>query len=148
MLDTYRTWTDDPGPLVIKPEPWMREALCAQTDPELFFPDNTRNSRQAAEAKKVCHACTVRAECLIWALENGEDTGVLGGLTEKERQQIKSVESPRTRVRATGRAWSPDEESRLVELAGEAPDFQMIADALGRTASAVRTRLFELRNPT
>ena len=38
---------------------WQERALCAQTDPEAFFPEKGGSTR---EAKKVCMACEVRAE--------------------------------------------------------------------------------------
>ncbi|QRN80660.1 MAG: WhiB family transcriptional regulator, partial [Nocardiopsis sp. BM-2018] len=40
---------------------WQERALCAQTDPEAFFPEKGGSTR---EAKKVCQSCEVRAECL------------------------------------------------------------------------------------
>ena len=46
-----------------------KKALCAETDPEAFFPEKGGSTR---EAKKVCMACEVRVECLDYALENDE----------------------------------------------------------------------------
>ena len=40
---------------------WQERALCAQTDPEAFFPEKGGSTR---EAKKVCLTCEVRTECL------------------------------------------------------------------------------------
>jgi WhiB family redox-sensing transcriptional regulator len=65
---------------------WQESALCAQTDPELFFPEKGGSVR---EAKKVCMACPVRAECLEWALDTGERYGIWGGLSERERRKVK-----------------------------------------------------------
>jgi WhiB family redox-sensing transcriptional regulator len=67
-------------------QPWTRDAACAGADPELFFPANTR--QPATEAKQICAACPVRAECLEYSLANEEEFGVWGGLTEKERRQL------------------------------------------------------------
>ena len=39
---------------------WREHALCAQTDPEAFFPEKGGSTR---EAKKVCQSCPVRTEC-------------------------------------------------------------------------------------
>ena len=36
---------------------WQERALCAQTDPEAFFPEKGGSTR---EAKKVCLTCDVR----------------------------------------------------------------------------------------
>jgi WhiB family redox-sensing transcriptional regulator len=66
---------------------WQEHALCAQADPDAFFPDKGSSPRQA---KNVCQACTVRAECLSYALENDERFGVWGGLTDHERRDLKT----------------------------------------------------------
>jgi WhiB family transcriptional regulator, redox-sensing transcriptional regulator len=64
---------------------WMAEGLCAQTDPEAFFPEKGGSTR---EAKSVCSRCTVAAECLDYALEQGERFGIWGGLSERDRRRI------------------------------------------------------------
>ena len=51
---------------------WQERALCAQTDPEAFFPEKGGSTR---EAKKICVGCEVRGECLEYALVNGEKFG-------------------------------------------------------------------------
>jgi len=68
------------------PAPWTDQALCAQTDPEAFFPEKGGSSR---EAKRVCRACPVRAECLEYALAFDERFGIWGGLSERERRRLK-----------------------------------------------------------
>jgi WhiB family redox-sensing transcriptional regulator len=65
---------------------WQERALCAQTDPEAFFPEKGGSTR---EAKKVCASCQVRAECLEYALANDERFGIWGGLSERERRRVK-----------------------------------------------------------
>ena len=65
---------------------WQERALCAQPDPEAFFPEKGGSTR---EAKKVCVSCEVRAECLEYALENDERFGIWGGLSERERRKLK-----------------------------------------------------------
>lgn len=64
---------------------WEGDALCAQTDPDMFSPENGHSDR---DAKKVCDDCTVRAKCLAWALETNQEWGVLGGLNAKERRAL------------------------------------------------------------
>ncbi|MDO5049516.1 MAG: WhiB family transcriptional regulator [Actinomycetaceae bacterium] len=71
----------DDGPLA-----WQEHALCAQTDPEAFFPEKGGSTR---EAKAVCASCEVRAECLEYALENDERFGIWGGMSERERRRFK-----------------------------------------------------------
>ena len=65
---------------------WRLEALCAETDPEAFFPEKGGSTR---EAKRVCVGCDVRAECLEFALANDERFGIWGGLSERERRRLR-----------------------------------------------------------
>lgn len=65
--------------------PWMQDAICAQTDPEAFYPEKGGST---AEAKRVCMGCPVRSECLEYALENQERYGIFGGKSERERRKI------------------------------------------------------------
>ena len=65
---------------------WRLDALCAETDPEAFFPEKGGSTR---DAKRVCSGCTVRAECLEFALANDERFGIWGGLSERERRRIR-----------------------------------------------------------
>ena len=65
---------------------WQERALCAQTDPEAFFPEKGGSTR---EAKKVCVSCEVRGECLDYALAHDERFGIWGGLSERERRKLK-----------------------------------------------------------
>lgn len=66
---------------------WQEQALCAQTDPEAFFPDKGGSTR---EAKRICVGCEVKQECLEYALANDERFGIFGGLSERERRRLKS----------------------------------------------------------
>ncbi|MDD4867834.1 MAG: WhiB family transcriptional regulator [Mycobacterium sp.] len=68
-------------------EPWRDLALCAQTDPESFFPEKGGSTR---EAKKMCRGCEVRDQCLDYALEHDERFGIWGGLSERERRHLKN----------------------------------------------------------
>lgn len=67
---------------------WRLAAACKHTDPDLFFPVSIAGSSagQVARAKAVCAGCSVRRECLKFALVTQAD-GVWGGLTEEERKQ-------------------------------------------------------------
>ena len=65
---------------------WQEQALCAQTDPEAFFPEKGGSTR---EAKRICSGCEVRAECLEYALANDERFGIWGGLSERERRRLR-----------------------------------------------------------
>jgi WhiB family redox-sensing transcriptional regulator len=39
-------------------------------------------------AKLICRDCPVRAICLDWALANGQEAGIWGGLTEDQRRRL------------------------------------------------------------
>jgi WhiB family transcriptional regulator, redox-sensing transcriptional regulator len=72
------------------PEPddnqWQDRALCAQTDPEAFFPEKGGSTR---EAKRICLGCEVKDACLDYALAHDERFGIWGGLSERERRRLK-----------------------------------------------------------
>ena len=65
---------------------WQDKALCAQTDPEAFFPEKGGSTR---EAKRICVSCEVKQECLEYALMQDERFGIWGGLSERERRRLK-----------------------------------------------------------
>lgn len=62
-----------------------QQAVCAQTDAELFFPPKGGSSR---DAKTVCLDCPIRLRCLEVAIANGERHGIYGGLTPAERRRV------------------------------------------------------------
>jgi WhiB family redox-sensing transcriptional regulator len=64
---------------------WYEDAVCAQTDPESFFPEKGRSSQLA---KKICQGCPVANQCLAYAIENDEQWGVWGGLGSFERAKL------------------------------------------------------------
>ena len=70
---------------------WRDHALCRDTDPELFFPVGTTGNALLAidYAKRVCSQCSVARECLDFALETNQDSGIWGGLSEEERREIR-----------------------------------------------------------
>ena len=70
-------------------EGWQERALCAQTDPEAFFPEKGGSTR---EAKRICSGCEVKAECLDYALAHDERFGIWGGLSERERRRLRRGE--------------------------------------------------------
>jgi WhiB family redox-sensing transcriptional regulator len=79
----------------IRTPSWLDGALCAQTDPHMFHPEHKGSSPR--DAKTVCGRCDVRDECLTWILafelsQGVTETGVWGGLTEKERRALRSGE--------------------------------------------------------
>ena len=69
---------------------WQERALCAQTDPEAFFPEKGGSTR---EAKRICQGCEVRDACLDYALAHDERFGIWGGMSERERRKLKRLAS-------------------------------------------------------
>jgi len=66
-------------------EPWMADAACRQR-PELdFFP--TRG-QSVIPLREVCRGCSVRTDCLHYALTNRERVGIWGGLSGHERRML------------------------------------------------------------
>lgn len=85
---------------------WRTEAICRDTDPELFFPIGTTGQAllQIDRAKQVCNECNVRVSCLEFALETNQDSGIWGGTSEEERRNIRRQIAARKRALAVARA--------------------------------------------
>lgn len=73
----------------------MAEALCSQTDPEIFFPEKGGETMTAVQ---VCRRCPVQATCLQWAIDNNETYGVWGGMSYRSRIQLQQD-------RTSGETW-------------------------------------------
>jgi WhiB family redox-sensing transcriptional regulator len=75
------------------PGPWAERALCAQADPDAFFPEKGQHA-VAKTAIRICRACPVRAQCLDFALSGADTwggiaTGIWGGTTPAQRNQLR-----------------------------------------------------------
>lgn len=70
----------------VEPQDWTADSVCREVDPDLWFPEKGQN---AVWAKRICAGCPVTAECLEAALARDERFGVWGGLTERERDQLR-----------------------------------------------------------
>ena len=77
---------------------WRQEGMCAQTDPDLFFPDRG-DSRSRKLAKEICADCPVAQQCLDFALETDQEYGIWGGTTALDRRRIREAESRKRRRR-------------------------------------------------
>jgi WhiB family transcriptional regulator, redox-sensing transcriptional regulator len=78
---------------------WQDFANCLGVDPDLFFPERGASTK---EAKAVCRGCTVRDDCLEYALANGEKFGIWGGLSERERRRLRRQRALARRQAAGG----------------------------------------------
>lgn len=87
--------------LGLEPAAWHDDAACRRLpgiDPSWFHTpagasdeidvDERREATIAAVA--VCSLCTVRDECLAWALEHREH-GIWGGTTDRERTRMRAT---------------------------------------------------------
>ncbi|QDN57350.1 WhiB family transcriptional regulator [Streptomyces sp. S1D4-20] len=89
---------------------WRHQAACLTKDPELWFPagDSGPYLHTIEQAKAICAACPVTAACLQYALTEGIDSGIFGGLNEKERRSIRRTarrqKAPLTQVAARKKA--------------------------------------------
>ena len=64
---------------------WRDLASCAEADPDAFFPETGGSTR---DARRVCAACPVAAQCLAYALEHEEPFGIWGGMTTSQRRRL------------------------------------------------------------
>jgi len=69
--------------MLIRPD-WWGQAACAGLGPTVFF-DPAVDAEAAAKA--ICARCAVAGPCLAWAIEQGLDVGILGGMNPGERRQ-------------------------------------------------------------
>lgn len=72
------TDTDLPG--------WYADAACADHPADWWFPDKGHGAERAVE---VCMACPVRAACLAYALDQGFDEGIWGGMSPRARTKLR-----------------------------------------------------------
>lgn len=83
--------------LFFAPNKTLSEAVCQnlpEKEKKLFFPTETGHTNWSA-AKKICKTCPIQEKCLRTALEfeqgmnNENTTGMWGGLTSKERNELR-----------------------------------------------------------
>lgn len=91
--------------------PVLEQALCAEVDTEIFFPEKGGSD---TAAKTVCRRCPVQTECLQYAMDHPVD-GVWGGTSVHERRHL---------ARAADRSYNPVLTS---PLAGPPRDLQASA---------------------
>jgi WhiB family redox-sensing transcriptional regulator len=66
---------------------WRDDAACVHhPDPVDFFPER---GESLSAAKAVCGTCSVREECLDYAMQWNHLSGVWGGLSERERRLLR-----------------------------------------------------------
>jgi len=74
-----------------QPLSWADFGSCTNADPDLFFP---QPGADTAYARSICRSCTVRTQCLDYALESGQKHGIWGGMTESQRRRLRRRSHP------------------------------------------------------
>ena len=70
---------------------WMNNAACVDRNVWELFHQDPKTSESANAAREVCWTCPVLHECRAWGITNHCDQGVLGGMTQLERQLAAGV---------------------------------------------------------
>lgn len=60
-----------------------------QNAPDFFFETEGEHYRTFKLARELCSECPVKALCASYALDNDEPFGVWGGLTTRERRDLR-----------------------------------------------------------
>jgi WhiB family transcriptional regulator, redox-sensing transcriptional regulator len=84
QLPTGKVRLPTPKPFIAAP--WRADAACASSDPTVFYVERGCSSRAA---RRICENCPVRAECLEYALQNNEQFGIWGGMSERQRRELR-----------------------------------------------------------
>lgn len=71
-------------PAVTEPQ-WFEHAACRGRGWQAFFDD-----ADPSDAQWICAGCPVRMPCLRYAMTNGIDEGVWGGLTPEQRRRTRA----------------------------------------------------------
>jgi WhiB family redox-sensing transcriptional regulator len=97
--------------MTINATDWRAAGACLSADPELFFPISKGGvtDRQVTVALSVCAGCTVRQQCLDFAMQMAETNGIWGGTTPEERIRARRKA---TRRRKEAQAWQQASEVR------------------------------------
>lgn len=75
---------------------WMEKAHCRKTKikTDLFFPERGG----ATDAAQMCNPCTVKIECLNYALDNHITHGVWGGKSGRQRRPLQKERNEQSKT--------------------------------------------------
>lgn len=112
---------------------WRDDAECRVADSDLFFPIGSTDlaKAQTRQAKQICGRCAVRAECLDWAVNTKQVTGIWGGLAEDERRELMAIQGDAAWV------WCLDRQDLIEQRRAEGATVRGLAEEIG-----VRYELF------
>lgn len=72
--------------------PMVEEAKCAETDPEVFFPEVPITLEKTKKAIAICKTCDVMFECLQFAMRNNISYGIWGGTLPQQRLALRRMQ--------------------------------------------------------
>lgn len=75
-------------PIFLAVGEWATAANCRGISSEVFFP---AAGEDTTLAESICGDCSVRLQCLNYALNNGEHFGIWGGLGTRERRRYRRL---------------------------------------------------------
>ena len=118
---------------------WRKDALCAETDPEVFFPEKGGSARWA---KSICAVCDVREQCLAEALVNGERYGIWGGVTERDRRKLTGLTPIPGKIKVLSPddkrvALAPEQQAQALDMRASGASYQKIANEFGVAADTI-----------
>lgn len=64
---------------------------CRDTDPDLWFIEHAEPGYTYKIAAQLCATCPVQNMCATYAIKAGEEYGIWGGLTPRQRQKMRSA---------------------------------------------------------
>ena len=79
-------------------ETWQTKAACRGPQATVFFPPSHFERKEEKlererRAKEICSDCSVKRECLDYAVDIKEPHGIWGGLNESERRTLLAPRS-------------------------------------------------------
>jgi WhiB family redox-sensing transcriptional regulator len=72
---------------------WRDEAACIGLDSDTFFYQESTGAaaKMARAAKAICKTCPVLRECGDYAIRTKQPNGIWGGMSERQRQQVRTM---------------------------------------------------------
>lgn len=78
--------------------PYDGTQLCAQVDPEMFFPNNNLEIRRdIKKAVKICKECSLLNQCAEYAQSQPHLYGIWGGKMYYGKTYVSPVQASKTR---------------------------------------------------
>lgn len=75
---------------IVNRDSWQAKGACrGHKKPDIWYPHKKSPSDQTIEARNVCVRCEVRDQCLQYAMDNPNELGIWGGLTEQQRAGLR-----------------------------------------------------------